>query len=364
MRHLLDSTCKCSTWFQSTHSLRSATGDLGTDDPDPTVSIHALLAECDLWPLRHGDVFEGFNPRTPCGVRPVPASYPSCCLRFQSTHSLRSATFSPGKYRPGNRVSIHALLAECDATGRESETVSASFNPRTPCGVRLASFGIVNVPCGFNPRTPCGVRPHHGQSRDAFLGFQSTHSLRSATQLILLDVKSLNVSIHALLAECDLNEAVIKYFVDGFNPRTPCGVRQTSSSRSTTIVLFQSTHSLRSATFVKIWDCPSTMFQSTHSLRSATRLGDVDYLDGVVSIHALLAECDAGFFPEGGAFLCFNPRTPCGVRRHRLKNPIKNQGFQSTHSLRSATALADLDMISMWVSIHALLAECDPRWRI
>nr|DAS12243.1 MAG TPA: hypothetical protein [Caudoviricetes sp.] len=27
--------------------------------------------------------------------------------------------------------------------------------------------------------------------------------------------------------------------------------------------------------------------------------------------------------------------------------------------MRSATALADLDMISMWVSIHALLAECD-----
>ena len=33
-------------------------------------------------------------------------------------------------------------------------------------------------------------------------------------------------------------------------------------------------------------------FQSTHSLRSATRLGDVDYLEAVVSIHALLAECD------------------------------------------------------------------------
>ena len=33
--------------------------------------------------------------------------------------------------------------------------------------------------------------------------------------------------------------------------------------------------------------------------------------------------------------------------------------FQSTHSLRSATALEDLDMVHTWVSIHALLAECD-----
>ena len=42
-------------------------------------------------------------------------------------------------------------------------------------------------------------------------------------------------------------------------------------------------------------------------------------------------------------------------------NPYDNW-FQSTHSLRSATALADLDMIHMWVSIHALLAECDRRF--
>ena len=145
-------------------------------------------------------------------------------------------------------------------------------------------------------------------------GFQSTHSLRSATQLILLDVKSLNVSIHALLAECDLNEAVIKYFVDGFNPRTPCGVRQTSSSRSTTIVLFQSTHSLRSATFVKIWDCPSTMFQSTHSLRSATMDLSTAVDGGNVSIHALLAECDSTGATPGTINNSFNPRTPCGVR--------------------------------------------------
>ena len=151
------------------------------------------------------------------------------------------------------------------------------FNPRTPCGVR--QYVLVyhfQTFAGFNPRTPCGVRPHHGQSRDAFLGFQSTHSLRSATQLILLDVKSLNVSIHALLAECDLNEAVIKYFVDGFNPRTPCGVRQTSSSRSTTIVLFQSTHSLRSATI--------------------TPAGETETI--MVSIHALLAECDKSALKE------------------------------------------------------------------
>ena len=40
---------------------------------------------------------------------------------------------------------------------------------------------------------------------------------------------------------------------------------------------------------------------------------------------------------------------------------IRRVLFQSTHSLRSATALADMDMVHMWVSIHALLAECDKK---
>ena len=58
------------------------------------------------------------------------------------------------------------------------------------------------------------------------------------------------------------------------------------------ILLFQSTHSLRSATDRNTTFAYTDPFQSTHSLRSATlcwcELQTVD----LVSIHALLAECD------------------------------------------------------------------------
>ena len=79
-----------------------------------------------------------------------------------------------------------------------------------------------------------------------------------------------DVSIHALLAECDpgsmLGRRVRRSFnprtpcgvrpwvcekmggVDGFNPRTPCGVRLLLETRFLILVRFQSTHSLRSAT--------------------------------------------------------------------------------------------------------------------
>ena len=144
----------------------------------------------------------------------------------------------------------------------------------------------------FNPRTPCGVRrcPAPGKRKQPW--FQSTHSLRSATQESCLRILNYLVSIHALLAECDKNtkESLTLYIVSihallaecdrrgrpvpcpvcRFNPRTPCGVRP-----------------------------------GNHGYR-----GIMD----TVSIHALLAECDRRQVGIQLGTDCFNPRTPCGVR--------------------------------------------------
>ena len=102
-----------------------------------------------------------------------------------------------------------------------------------------------------------------------------------------------------------------------------------------------------------------TRFQSTHSLRSATYYEGAKRFAYVVSIHALLAECDIqrGLNSSGGR--SFNPRTPCGVRHPLNLNTYRNSGFQSTHSLRSATATPEMRTLKLKVSIHALLAECD-----
>ena len=123
--------------------------------------------------------------------------------------------------------------------------------------------------------------------------------------------------------------------------------------------MFQSTHSLRSATWQLIFFVPSDGFQSTHSLRSATRPflkhGHVQH----VSIHALLAECDSPGNLLRSLPACFNPRTPCGVRLAVAVNNLAAGGFQSTHSLRSATYQPGYWEEKEVVSIHALLAECD-----
>ncbi len=129
-------------WFQSTHSLRSATCGVDESTISRWVSIHALLAECDLCRDTLPPVAERFNPRTPCGVRLRPAPTRSDRSGFQSTHSLRSATQNKIKNAAAAKVSIHALLAECDRVWTRRRKCSASFNPRTPCGVRPTNTGL------------------------------------------------------------------------------------------------------------------------------------------------------------------------------------------------------------------------------
>ena len=144
--------------------------------------------------------------------------------------------------------------------------------------------------------------------------FQSTHSLRSATRssgdadfgddvsihALLAEcdprqaelLHAVLVSIHALLAECDNKTLTPVQLLPGFNPRTPCGVRLRLHDDYFVCPQFQSTHSLRSATLPASSTIIGTLFQSTHSLRSATPPCHYRDLRLSVSIHALLAECD------------------------------------------------------------------------
>ena len=196
------------------------------------VSIHALLAECDS----------------------IPPEMLKQSWKFQSTHSLRSATDKPRNNKPNNNVSIHALLAECDRRRESFYWQPSRFNPRTPCGVRpdgsrvkvflkgfqsthslrsatmTQSLRLILKWC-FNPRTPCGVRHWGTTPPTSLILFQSTHSLRSATKFKEGDEVICRVSIHALLAECDRFRRLVTCPVCGFNPRTPCGVRQTTNTR-------------------------------------------------------------------------------------------------------------------------------------
>ena len=124
--------------FQSTHSMRSATvittllaKDIYYFNPRTPCGVRHHAAQCLL------DFKWHFNPRTPCGVRrgyydvkadaqkiSIHALHAECDPeqpgrdddehRFQSTHSMRSATRVPKPITASRPISIHALHAECD----------------------------------------------------------------------------------------------------------------------------------------------------------------------------------------------------------------------------------------------------------
>ena len=82
------------------------------------------------------------------------------------------------------------------------------------------------------------------------------------------------------------------------------------------------------------------------------------YTDSI-SIHALLAESDAGLRFFFLMYHYFYPRSPCGERLDKVPNQGKINQFLSTLSLRRATKVPLAESTAESISIHALLAESD-----
>ena len=168
------------------------------------------------------------------------------------------------------------------------------------------------------------------------------------------------ISIHAPLAGCDLKTRQQMPENINFNPRTPCGVRRFTRSRSRGAKRFQSTHPLRGATVpdgaaeparrisihAPLAGCDFHVcslyyivveFQSTHPLRGATFRVIVAERALIISIHAPLAGCDM----------------------RSLHIIMSRLPFQSTHPLRGATRGLRAGAKRVNISIHAPLAGCD-----
>ena len=189
--------------FQSTHPLRGATAAGKFLPSERIISIHAPLAGCDSGCDR-GHVHFPISIHAP----------------------LAGCDRGSGSRAPTITISIHAPLAGCDAFRFCSCCASGNFNPRTPCGVRLADACL---------------------TKDE-LEFQSTHPLRGATSSRCRSACRRRISIHAPLAGCDALSRLRSSAAIDFNPRTPCGVRLRRATTFTSTQEFQSTHPLRGAT--------------------------------------------------------------------------------------------------------------------
>ena len=128
------------------------------------------------------------------------------------------------------------------------------LNPRSPCGERRDSTRDPRTGSHFNPRPPLrGATSHH-------------HALLERTA----------ISTHAPLAGSDTPGRCRSGSATHFNPRSPCGERQSPLMSLFSVPRFQSTLPLRGATSHPTMPRMRRLFQSTFPLRGATQTGRFD----------------------------------------------------------------------------------------
>ena len=196
--------------------------------------------------------------------------------------------------------------------------VNRHFYPRSPCGERHYLLQAVSRPYYFYPRSPCGERPRE----------------RASIKPIF------RISIHALLAESDLGNAVAELptwkflstlslrraTVNGgallscsvnFYPRSPCGERLENALRQ--IVNRRiSIHALlaESDSHLSMCNTPLEYFYPRSPCGERPLAPEENPTQKRISIHALLAESDDTYTRTQSQSLSdFYPRSPCGERR-------------------------------------------------
>ena len=178
-----------------------------------------------------------FYPRSPCGERLWPGLLARPFFLISIHALLAESDYLVRGQRPNWRISIHALLAESDP-----DRVSETLVPRqflSTLSLRRATTPLchtISFSADFYPRSPCGERQHAYQLVLWVLRFLSTLSLRRATisrikvcidnadfyprspcgeRLFLLRkiTITVDISIHALLAESDVFFLFLVYFI-------------------------------------------------------------------------------------------------------------------------------------------------------
>ena len=145
--------------FQSTLPVRGATQRQKNRWELFYISIHAPRAGSDDEPRAGRGVPRDFNPRSPCGERPLSGRRWPRRWRFQSTLPVRGATFSSARLHLQAAISIHAPRAGSDPAHAGLRLAGRNFNPRSPCGERRAAMVLlIRSTHHFNPRSPCGER--------------------------------------------------------------------------------------------------------------------------------------------------------------------------------------------------------------
>ena len=164
--------------FQSTLPVWGATGAAIRMVDNVVISIHAPRVGSDTRTPVRWTRPENFNPRSPCGERPLSRQLGDCCCEFQSTLPVWGATIGQRLPCPDATISIHAPRVGSDPVPTMRPTVITNFNPRSPCGERHRSTWREN------PSPSISIHaPRVGSDISAAIVFRSTFRFQSTLRV-------------------------------------------------------------------------------------------------------------------------------------------------------------------------------------
>ena len=246
-----------------------------------------------------------FNPRSPCGERRLERSKAGKKWWGISIHAPRVGSDITGLENKItlDSISIHAPRVGSDAEGLCCLANEGAFQSTLP--VWGATRGRAStVQCGFisihaprvgsdgkgtaqskrilyfNPRSPCGERPKTVTTKKYQTKFQSTLPVWGATQVVVGELGTEVISIHAPRVGSDVHQGQNYFDLKDFNPRSPCGERRGHRCVSTSLSSFQSTLPVWGATLKPRYRPLPMLFQSTLPVWGATRRQNENFVWG------------------------------------------------------------------------------------
>ena len=256
-----------------------------------------------------------FNPRVPCGTRPV-AVAPEIAAAHISTHASLAGRDFYGYLSFGrNGISTHASLAGRDIT----------FDSLRPAQVISTHASLAGRDHSTSRPAPC-----------------------------------VRISTHASLAGRDELLHIDPLDLIYFNPRVPCGTRHIDRDQQGNEKAFQPTRPLRDATRITSPFSYPLRFQPTRPLRDATQQFFVGGVVLFISTHASLAGRDIALRDIVRYNQMISTHASLAGRDGSPLLPLILRHSSTHASLAGRDLIFPADVEIRMISTHASLAGRDP----
>ena len=129
-------------------------------------------------------MFEGFNPRAPCGARQCHNNYDTVA-RAVSIHAPRAGRDpKPADHLDAQEVSIHAPRAGRDSFTPETDSIARMFQSTRPVRGATTIWGIAEQYIVFQSTRPVRGATLTVSNKWHPVQFQSTRPVRGATRAV------------------------------------------------------------------------------------------------------------------------------------------------------------------------------------